>query len=316
MVKVVVTGMSLDQNAAPENRAEKIFHADCYPYPEIWRQEKYETQGFVFLSENQLALENADIVLCVEATQDIISRIKKLPAKIYKILQARKSVLHDVLSHSHLLIQDPVWDVVLTWNRSFEAQNIIYYDIPMAGKSVLGLPDTLPTAHGEFHECGVVIASRKDGDHRGFIPERNTFYKALSRSGAIDLYGNGWRNEPDVHQFGEVDSKINIMKKYSYALVIENMYVSGYATEKLADCILAGIPVIYLGDCYNAQKRFPDTFVPLPEISMKAFADCKRVIEENYTSFYQSVRNCYQNSDDWSSSYINALDNALNRFRK
>ena len=316
MVKVVVTGIPLDQKAASGNRNTKIFHADCYPYPEILRQKKYEMQGVVFLSENQLALEKADVVLCIDVTPDIFSRIKKLPAKIFKILQVKKSVLYDFFSHSLPVIQDPVWDVVLTWNRSFEAQDIIYYDIPMAGKSVLGLPDTLPESYMDFYECGVVIDSCKRHDHRGFVPERNEFYKALSGSGAIDLYGNGWRNAPDAHQFGEIDSKIDVMKKYSYALVVENMRVQGYVTEKLADCILAGIPVIYFGDCYSAQKRFPDSFVPLPEISMKAFADCKRVIKENYTSFYKSVRNCYRNSDDWSSSYTDALENALKRFCK
>lgn len=62
----------------------------------------------------------------------------------------------------------------------------------------------------------------------------------------VDIFGNG---------FASVEDKYEILKKYKYALVIENCSYPNYWTEKLADAFLSNTYPIYYG-CSNINKYF------------------------------------------------------------
>ena len=316
MVKAVVVGLYVDKDCVFGSSNGGTGYGNYLHYPEILLRKMLEVYNIAFFSESQLPLEEADVVLCIDLTPDLYDRIKQLPSGIYKILQACESPLYAPFSHYYKVLGDPVWNAVLTWNRAFEGENIFHYDIPITGKTGSGLPEFLPERDLEFSECGVVIASGKGRDPRGFLPERQQFYKKMTAAGYIDLYGNGWKVEPEKNRFGKINDKIAVLKKYSYALVIENLWSDGYVTEKIGDCILAGLPVIYAGDFYYAQMRFPDTFVPLTDINVDCFIQAREKIRQNYTDFCQAVRGSYQNSDTWCDSYLLAMKNIFCKLGK
>ena len=281
-------------------------------YPGMLARPLLENKGFYFFSEEELAPENADVVFCVDPTPELWERIKKLPAHIRKILQCCESPIYAGYSHfASEVLADPLWDVIMTWNDSFEAPYLIHYDIPVAGKSV-----SEPLEQSEKKECFsrcVVVSSLKNGDCRGIAPQRDHFYRSLAEKGKIDLYGCNWPYEPSKHLFGKVDNKLKVMQKYQYALVIENSWAPGYVTEKVPDCILAGLPVIYWGDIPNAQRRFPDTFVPLEKLTLDSFRKAADTLMEQYSFFKNNVLKAREESDHWCDSYLKAVSEAFDR---
>lgn len=68
----------------------------------------------------------------------------------------------------------------------------------------------------------------------------------------IDVFGGGWpKSMPNYRGF--VSSKVDLLRRYRYCLVMENQRQNGYITEKLFDCFPAGTVPIYWGapDIHN-----------------------------------------------------------------
>lgn len=94
--------------------------------------------------------------------------------------------------------------------------------------------------------------------------------------GLLDLYGKGWdilRNLPPKWQkklppiFAinpplACDNKLEKIRHYQYGLCIENAKFSGYVTEKIIDCLVAGVIPLYMGapdiDKYIPEECFVD----------------------------------------------------------
>lgn len=106
---------------------------------------------------------------------------------------------------------------------------------------------------------------------------------ALSKSGAVDLYGRGWkrwwsraalwlpywRNRSALMSIykGACSSKFEVLQQYEYCLCFENMAMDGYITEKIFDCLYAGTIPLYLG-ASDIEKYIPVT----------AFIDCRKFL--------------------------------------
>lgn len=311
MKNVTVVGMYLGKGDCFGRTDGGTAYGNLLEYPAMLSRSLLEKRGLRFFSEEELPPEKADIVFCIDLTPELWERIKRLPGHIRKILQSCESAIYARYSHCVEILADPLWDVVLTWNRSYEAPYLIHYDIPVTGKSV-SEPLSVQMDAERFSR-GVVISSFKMGDCRGMVPQRDSLYKFLSGKGEIDLYGNNWKYNPPEHTFGKVDNKLKIMQKYQYALVIENSWAPGYVTEKIPDCILAGLPVIYWGDVPNAQRRFPDTFVPLEEITYEAFCKARNRLMDQYPCFRSNVMREREKSDHWCDSYLKAIAEGFDR---
>jgi alpha(1,3/1,4) fucosyltransferase len=117
-------------------------------------------------------------------------------------------------------------------------------------------------------------AALSDGE---LYTERLRALKHFAARGSIDLWGRLWENglgdlEPEfgdaVRQTwrGPVDDKYEAMSRYRFAICYENMVLDGWITEKLFDCLYAGVIPIYLGApdiddavdpaCYIDARRF------------------------------------------------------------
>jgi glycosyltransferase involved in cell wall biosynthesis len=109
--------------------------------------------------------------------------------------------------------------------------------------------------------------------------ERLRALKHFCARDGIDLWGRLWENglgELDAEYGdavrrswrGPVDDKFEAMSRYRFAVCYENMVFDGWITEKLFDCLCAGVVPIYLGapdiseavdpECYIDARRFAD----------------------------------------------------------
>lgn len=102
----------------------------------------------------------------------------------------------------------------------------------------------------------------------------------FGQRGTLDLYGSGWEslNNLPLHWQRELSTTISKMNplpcadklatiaNYKFALCFENIEFSGYVTEKVIDCLVAGVVPIYwgapdIGDfipdgCFIDARRF------------------------------------------------------------
>ena len=315
MKKVTVMGMYISKTDRIGTDDGGTSYGNLLNYPGVLSCRLLNENGFALHNETELPPEEADIVFCVDLTPELWNRIKALPSRVHKILQACESPIYAGLSHFAAgVLTSPVWDAVMTWNRSYEADYVVHYDIPVAGKSVSEPLAEQPEITEEYLSGhGVVISSFKQGDIRGMAPIRDALYRELAVKGWIDLYGKNWQCNPGKKIFGAVDNKLKILQKYPFALVIENIWAPGYVTEKLPDCILAGIPVIYWGDFPNAQRRFPNTFIPLEEVSVSGFLKARGQLAARYPDLRKNVLKCRGESDHWCDSYLNAIRKVFSR---
>ena len=309
MKKVTVLGMYIRKDDPIGDSDGGTVYGNLLNYPGVLSRKMLEAEGFRLFSEAELPPEQADIVFCVDLTPELWERIKTLPSQIHKILQACESPIYAPLSHfAGGVLRHPCWDRIMTWNRSHEADHIVHYDIPVAGKSVSEPLKQQPEITQEFlRQPGAVISSFKRGDTRGMAPLRDALYRKLAGQGIIDLYGMNWKADPEQHVFGPVDNKLKVLQQHPFALVIENIWAPGYVTEKLPDCILAGIPVIYWGDFPNAQRRFPDTFVPVEDVSVSGILKAREKLIAGYANLRKNVLKCREESDRWCDSYLEAV---------
>lgn len=78
----------------------------------------------------------------------------------------------------------------------------------------------------------------------------------------FDLYGYGWDKEEYHNYRGTVDNKSEVYHKYKFALAFENVKDTiGGVSEKIYDCICAGIVPIYYGSKTIEEYVPGDVFI-------------------------------------------------------
>jgi hypothetical protein len=103
----------------------------------------------------------------------------------------------------------------------------------------------------------------------------------------IDCYGKTWEQHKELinyrqakNRFLDEESVIDIMSKYTFALIIENCNADGYVSEKIYDALTVGCIPLYYGnnnkdlgipdDCYIDLKYIGPQELPLLLDSMDA----------------------------------------------
>lgn len=73
----------------------------------------------------------------------------------------------------------------------------------------------------------------------------------------FEFYGTGWNKEEHICYQGKCDKKAETYHKYKFAICFENMKnIKGYVTEKILDCLTAGIVPVYAG-ADNIEEYVP-----------------------------------------------------------
>lgn len=84
--------------------------------------------------------------------------------------------------------------------------------------------------------------------------------------GEFDLYGRGWYGMPSYR--GAVTNKLETLSNYRFCIAFENCdNATGYITEKMLDCLLAGVVPIYWG-APNVTDHIPkDCFIDVRDFN-------------------------------------------------
>jgi hypothetical protein len=271
-------------------------------YPLYALLRKIEPSGFIWTKGNDF-----DIAIFMDLDNDLFNKALSLPKEIKKILVLVESVIYAPFAHIKDILLSPVWDAVLSYNREYESKKIFYYEIPVSGIQC-NLPEMCDLKMSEYK--GVFIGSYKN-DVRGNTARRDILLKQLCNSNEISIYGSNWSQSQNY--YGKTDNKIRTISCYYYNIAIENANYSGYVTEKIPDAILAERPSIYYGDEETAQKRFPNTFVAMNDLSYKSFQEAKEILLSKYDFYYRNCLREKKQSAKWINSYINTLSMCITK---
>jgi len=119
----------------------------------------------------------------------------------------------------------------------------------------------------------------------------------------IDCYGRTWEPHRNVIEYREAKNRfldeervIDIMAKYTFALIIENCNGDGYVSEKIYDALCVGCIPLYYGN-NNSQLNIPsDCYIDLREISPD---DLPRLLDRMDAEFIDMFRkNIYKKRID------------------
>lgn len=127
-------------------------------------------------------------------------------------------------------------------------------------------------------------------------------YDAIKRL-SPDVYGRGWPE--GVGKEIPPGDKAKVLSEYQYSICYENCSMSGYVTEKIIDCLVAGTVPIYIGapdikkyvpgDCFLDSPY--DVFGDSAGISKRGqhFLESDLGKKFSYQSFARTVLECVMN---------------------
>ena len=164
-------------------------------------------------------------------------------------------------------------------------------------------------------------------DYNELYTERLRLLEHFSRTGSIDLYGIGWDKMPfrvgerrlpqkvvRVQRFvweripftrnhpyervikrvwrGAVDSKHEVMSRYTFAICYENMTLEGWLNEKIFDAFVVGTIPVYLGATDVTKYIPPECFIdPRPFASHGELEDYLRSLgPEEIRAYRENAR--------------------------
>ena len=186
---------------------------------------------------------------------------------------------------------------IITWNEELVDNKRIFL--------MNTLPYVFKNCFGDIPFCNkkllVAIYSNKTSLNKNELySERKKIFKFFeSIENEFDLYGYGWKKEEYHHYKGIVDNKNEVYHKYKFALAFENIKDTiGGVSEKIYDCICAGIVPIYYGS-KNIREYVPEDVL----IDYRRFKSIdemyyflKNMDEETYLKYIEAARK-YLESD-------------------
>ena len=142
-----------------------------------------------------------------------------------------------------------------------------YLNFPIGGAWVE--PDFIVTKKTKL--CSL-IASTKN-----YLPGHKLRHEIANSYSNLDLYGTAYR---------EVTNKSDALHDYAFSIVIENMIIPGYFTEKLIDCLLTRTVPVYVGDPEISKIFDINGFLGINDIDNLSF--------ERYNSLFPIIESNFQ----------------------
>ena len=162
------------------------------------------------------------------------------------------------------------FDKVLTWDdRLVNRQNYIKHNF------TVDWTDRLPckVSDSEYNArkllCLMQTAKNSDYPH-SLYPRRIEAIQWFQKNALFefDLYGRGWPIQSFPVYKGVTNNKLVTYSKYKFAITFENCdNATGYISEKILDCFMAGIVPIYWG-APNVTTHIPEQcFIDMRDFS-------------------------------------------------
>jgi len=210
---------------------------------------------------------------------------KKHPVHLKAFIVIEPPTVHPRL-YSELPILTRQFDQVYIYNTEGDAYSLKNVDLSKLSKFYCSQPyhDVLENYWSKSDRLNKIVMIV--GNHRPsfrYKGNREQYSKriraavGLSKFGAIDLYGMGWkcwwssRSQWLVYWLhlktilkiykGPCLSKYKVLSHYNFSLCFENTQMKGYVTEKLIDCLYVGTIPLYLGAPDIADYIPSETFI-------------------------------------------------------
>lgn len=129
--------------------------------------------------------------------------------------------------------------------------------------------------------CSLIASAKKD------LPGHRLRHEIARSYDFIDLYGTAYK---------KIESKSEALTKYAFSVVVENVSVPGYFTEKLIDCMLARAVPIYYGDPKIEsffEKRGILSVKDIDDLSFDRYNSMVESVEKNF-----EIALSFKSSDD------------------
>jgi hypothetical protein len=171
-------------------------------YPMARLYQKLRENGYKLQCDNN---KDIDIAVFFDLDEKLFQIACSLPKRIKKILVCIESPIYCPFAHHVDIMFHDLWYKILTYNRSFISNKIIYYDIAVAGNITNSL-----FVPGNKNKTGVIVSSYKN-DLRGYIPiRRDRLLKKLAGKNEIEIFGKNWKVEKNI--LGSTKDKIKSMQ--------------------------------------------------------------------------------------------------------
>lgn len=197
--------------------------------------------------------------------------------------------------HIHKLLR--YYKYIITWNPELTDEKRIFH------------MNTFPYVFVEqfgnmtFQERKLMVAiySNKTSTNKNELySERRKIINYFEQmDGQFDLYGYGWEKEGYRNYKGTVGQKSDIYHKYRFALAFENIKDTiGGVSEKIFDCICAGVVPIYYGSKTIHEIVPENVFIDYRKFQNleELYYFLKNMDERTYLEYLESAR-AYLNSD-------------------
>ena len=170
-----------------------------------------------------------------------------------------------------------IYPYILTWNKDWtDGESVFLKNIPYPFVVDFGVAhnQSLDSGKSESRLTEEEYKSRKlltaiTADKHSDVPgelysERRNVYSFFETNypDDFDFYGIRWKKEEHPGYKGTVEDKLDVYHNYRFAICLENTRgASDYVTEKIYDCLCAGIVPIY-GGTENISEYVPrDCFI-------------------------------------------------------
>lgn len=191
---------------------------------------------------------------------------------------------------------------VMTWNKELiDSSRVFKLNIPYDWKQ-----DVSEGVFSERQDNRVLltnISANKSSSVKGELySERERVIKWFDERHPDDIifYGNGWGNSGYTSYGGICGDKKDVYQKFKFALSLENVSKEDYLTEKLIDCLTAGIVPIYKG-ATNVTEYIPkECFIDFDKFSSieELYLYIKNMPDSDYMCYIDRIKNFVLNTKE------------------
>lgn len=205
-----------------------------------------QEQGIEFYTPDQFTGE-ADVAIYMDVPRS------RVPAKASLLMLYEPSFL--IPENWEPVLHDSV-DRVMTWNDTLIDNKKFFKNNFTA--ELTGVQHTLSKEQFFLRKPLVLMQTKKYSSYQfSLYNKRIDAIKFFERTaaGEFDLYGRNWEGFPSWR--GAMTDKLEVLRNYRFCVAYENCTDEpGYITEKMIDCLLAGVVPIYWG-AQNVTDHIP-----------------------------------------------------------
>lgn len=272
-----------------------------------------EERGILFFTLDQIQKEEIDVAIFMDRP-DVDPELTPNTRKILMIYEPDMLIPGNWDRDYHIR-----FDRVLTWNDEL-LDNVKYFKNNFTTDFDL---NNLNVTEEEFNSRKMlfIMNTVKNNPHPDCLYGHRVFASQYFTRQAIfdfDIYGRGW----DIRQFptyrGHVENKMETMRKYKFCLAYENCrHAVGYITEKMIDCISAGVVPIYYG-APNVADYIPEgCFIDVRKTDDygKILDTMQQMTYDQYMGYMQAMSDFVhsEKSEQFKNSFF--VDNMINHIR-